>query len=565
MFKILESKILLKNESSKSFFCKLIKSDILFIFFLCILFIVVYRDFIFGTPVDSYRMLYYFHFAKSSILKFHSFPNWTLGYYTLTYTYDIFSTYEFFAMPETPVLTPFLALYFVSSIVTGEKISLALHLITGIVGIFAIGKLMKISRIGIVIMGISFFISDNLASQYTSGHINWKTIFYFPWIFYFFLKSFQSWKWLIPCALTNILILFEGGIHIFIWVNMFLAAYSFFSLIDSKKLKNLIYLGFLIMATSLVGSIKIIPMIHFFGHYTPPQEFYGDPRASVAPPYSLKNFWTAITTPNWGAEYANYIGIPLIIVFSLAILYGLKKCRPLVFTSLFFLLLTVEFHGVSLFKLIDSFPVLNTQRIPPRFFLMSLFGFGCLSGMFITEFSRYLKERLKRIKIPIIEMILIAFSILIFFDLNRVFQYWPNQCPHTQHFDYPPVSFSYNPSLIPDGEVEQKYAAPNYRIWRIKLKEDSKVLFRELEWKLYKNILKFKAFRRGKFEKLYPQNYNGSVAVLIPKDTKLLSMRYSSPYFYAGLIISVITAVLMAFICFKPYIFKRTKFKNISK
>lgn len=107
-------------------------------------------------------------------------------------------------------------------------------------------------------------------------------------------------------------------------------------------------------------------MLHFFGDYKLP-EVTSDPRAGVNPPYSLKEFLTALTTPNWGAEYCNYIGIPLIILFFFAFIFGIRANRAVLFTSLSFLLLTVRFDGFSLFHIIRKFPVLSTQRAPQIF------------------------------------------------------------------------------------------------------------------------------------------------------------------------------------------------------
>ncbi|MGQ9618457.1 MAG: hypothetical protein ACUVUG_05790 [Candidatus Aminicenantia bacterium] len=489
-------------------------------------------------------MIGYFHFAKKVLLDYRSFPHFMFGFSYIKLTYRQLYTYEYFSMPETPLLTPFIIIYFLMDYIRAERISLALHLIIGVLGIFTLGKHLKLSKIGIILWNILFFLSDNLISQYNSGHINWKTICFFPWVFYFYIKSYENKKFIFLSVLFNLLIIFEGGIHIFIWSNLFIGLYGLFVFIESRRILDLLIpLGFY-LSSFLLGSIKIVPMLHFFGGYKPPQ-ITSDPRGGVAPPYSLKDFFTALTTPNWGAEYANYIGILVLILFAISILFGLKRNRPVLFTSLFFTLLTLQFNGVSLFHLVRKFPILNSQRIPPRFFVVAIFGFGLLSALFVT----YLNERLKKSKraLYIFQIFLILLTFYIYLDLNRASSSWQRDCPSLGYPDQP-IFFNYSPKLHPEGKCIQEVSFPNYRAWKLKLKENSYAIFEWLDWNAYRNVIKFGIYRNGRFENIKPQSLNGILSVLIPKDARILTMKYDSPYFKTGFLISVFSMILGSFL-----------------
>ncbi len=156
-------------------------SEAFLIVFAIILVFFTYKIYIFQcTPREAERMLGYFHFAKKVILQYGSFPHFTWNFTQYRYTYEQFITYEYFSMPETPLLTPFIFIYFLPNIVASEKISLALHIIIGVLGIFALGKHFKLNKTGTLLWVSIWFLSDNLISQYNSGHINWKTIYLFP-------------------------------------------------------------------------------------------------------------------------------------------------------------------------------------------------------------------------------------------------------------------------------------------------------------------------------------------------------------------------------------------------
>lgn len=157
-----------------------------FLIFAILLIIYSYKTYIFQcTPHGAERMLGYFHFVKKVVIQYKSFPHFLLGFSPIKYTCDYFFTYEYFSLPETPLLTPFIFLYFLRDILISEKISLALHLIIGVLGIYVLGKNFKISKIGTLLWLFPFFLSDNLVSQYSCGHINWKTVYLFPWVFTF--------------------------------------------------------------------------------------------------------------------------------------------------------------------------------------------------------------------------------------------------------------------------------------------------------------------------------------------------------------------------------------------
>lgn len=524
--------------------------DYLLVVFTIFLVLFSWRKFIFFcSPIEAERMLGYYHFAKKVILQYHSFPQFLLGHSELRYTYEQFKTYEYFSFPETPLLTPFFVLFLFIDILTAEKFSLALHIFLGITGIFAIGKYLGLSREGTFFWALLFSHSANLVSMYASGHINWKTIFLFSLVFYFLLRAYENEKFVLLSSLMNLLILLEGGIHIFIWTNLFTGVFGIFHFLDSRKIGNLLILLKFFLFESLLGSVKIIPMIHFFGVYKPP-EFVIDPHGGIVPPYSLKDFFTALTTPFYGAEYSNYIGIFLILLFIFAIFYGLKSGRPILFTSIFFTLLTLKFDGVSLFYLLRKLPVLNTQRIPPRFFVMAIFGFGLLSGLMITHLQQKIKKTGKRAVI-LFEILLFVFLSYIYLDLNKVLNLFQRGC-NPLGFEESLIFFNYTPKIIPEGKCLQEFSKPNLRIWKLKLKEDAKAIFEELDWKLYKNVLKFEIYRNGKFKRIDSQPHDGSVSLKIPADANIMRMKYDSPYFKTGVAISLISLLILCFYLLMP-------------
>lgn len=390
-----------------------------------------------------------------------------------------------------------------------------------------------------------FFLTPRFVSHLSIGHIGWLTLAYLPWIFLFFLKSLEKFRFLPLAALLSALALLEGGQHIFIWINFLLGVYSIFLFVEKKKLKIFYNLIFFFLMEILFGAIKIFPMVHFFSSYK---------IASITPEYTFKTLWHALNTAFLNHDQGNYIGIIPIIIFIITIFYGIKRNTPIALTSLFFFLLSIKIWNISLFQLINKLPILYTQRVPPRFLIICFFLLSILSGLLFTDIAK-LTERLKpHFRIPII-LFLSALVIYTIFDLNMKSQRW-YRFLWKYHFEYGNLNFSnYLPTLLSKGKLETKFASPNIRIWKPKINQNSIAHFKELNYTLYKNIVKFKIFRKGKFERISPKNYEGAISILIPRDTQNLAMEYNSPYFYSGMLISILFLLFFFFYFF--YLLKK--------
>ncbi len=175
---------------------------------------------------------------------------------------------------------------------------------------------------------------------------------------------------------------------------------------------------------------------------------------------------------------------------------------------------------------------------------MALFGLGLLSALLLTHFQQKIKN--SKTGFMIFQIFMIFFTFYIYLDLSRVSSSWSKNC-NPLEFPDTPIYFNYSPLLIPEGRCTQKLSLPNHRNWKLKLKEDSTAVFEWLDWKSYRKIIKFRIYRNGRFENIDSKSYNGILSVFIPKDASLLEMRYSSPYFKVGALISVFSFLLINF------------------
>jgi|GEM_PF-2269307 len=521
-------------------FCR--RKNWLFIVFLLIFLIFTYKDVIFSKGVGSFDWYYkmiQFHSIKETILKFSQFPHWVYGYYTFMqftgwgYT---FSTFELFAQPETSVISPTIFFNLLFDLHTASNLTFLYYLIIGVIGFYFLGRYFLINNLGIFLININFFLGYRIAMHYTQGHPTWMTLVYAPWVLLFFLKSLETPKYLIFAIIIYSLTLLEGGQHVFIWIAIFLCIYSLVKGIETKNYK--IYTNLMIFFTLslLLSSIKLIPSIHFFSNYKPP---------IAIPPYNLNRLIFMLFDRRGGGdlgEHGNYIGVGLFIIFLISFLYGFLKHRSLACVALFFLLLSINIsHNYNLIDILRKFPFMASQRFIPRFMIMAFLSLSFLSALLISEVQKF-SQNLRKNKQFIIKILLFICIGYITYDLYTLCKEFQKRF-YGWRYESPPLSDYSKPLVVPTGKISLKFYSPNIRIYKIKTNEEALIIFKDLDLKLYKNILKWEVRKGKKWEKISPLMNSEFITLKIPKGITELKMIYNSLYFNVGLTISVITII----------------------
>jgi hypothetical protein len=168
------------------------------------------------TAVDWGKEISYFEILKQAFttgtIPWRSDPIIQLG------------TDRFLTIPEI-CFSPQILLLGVLEVKQFVVVNLLILYTVGFFGCLKLARRFNLSAFAFLFLIVLLNFNGYLTSRFAVGHQMWESIFYYPWFFYYlFLLSASpaDRKVVFKLALVLFLILLEGGIHQYVWCNMFL-------------------------------------------------------------------------------------------------------------------------------------------------------------------------------------------------------------------------------------------------------------------------------------------------------------------------------------------------------
>jgi len=212
-------------------------------------------------------------------------------------------------LPETCLSPEILSLRFIE-VPTFILLDTLLLFTIGLLGCRALACDRRFSVVGFSLLFLLFNFNGYISSRMAVGHRMWEAYFYLPWFFCFllrFLAQVDSRRSLIGVAAILVLILAQGGLHIYVWCLMLLGLLALFNLRLAGPL------AFSAISSVAVSAYRIIPGAFFFADFRKPF-VAGYPSLTVLLDalLSLKSFRTPVVGGTFGEagwwEYDLYIG-----------------------------------------------------------------------------------------------------------------------------------------------------------------------------------------------------------------------------------------------------------------
>ena len=304
-----------------------------------------------------------------------------------------------FQNSQVPSFTPFAFLHLFLDTPQAMKVSIILHYVIALGGMYVIGKrLFKINSFFLILVGAGIFVFNSFISlQLTEGHTWILPFAYIPFVFFFFEKYIKGRKKidLILSALGISLMIFEGGIYPVPLTVLFLILYSLFKSILTRNKDYFLALIELGLFSFLLSSIKLIPLYDYMSVY--PRHITGP---EMIPPGSLADIFLR-TEQHRGLilfkeqqygwhEYGCYVGVHLAILFVVSLVAplvsGKKKAAHitlLVCFLVFFMFFLGNVFPLAPYALLKSIPPFKSLHVSGRFviiltFIAALTVFGLL-------------------------------------------------------------------------------------------------------------------------------------------------------------------------------------------
>ena len=177
---------------------------------------------------DWDQHLFYHAVPRASLLKYKQFPLWNP--YNCGGIVDL-------ANPQSRVLSPTFLFILLFDVPRGIKIDIWIHLIIGMFGVYKLTRYLNLNKDAAMLSSFIFNINSMFALPLTVGMTWFISVSYLPWVFHFYLKSLNHFKYACYSGLFLALMFFNGGAYPLVVTITFLALHSFLLFINhlSKK------------------------------------------------------------------------------------------------------------------------------------------------------------------------------------------------------------------------------------------------------------------------------------------------------------------------------------------
>ncbi len=501
-----------------------------------------------------------------SLLEYGQFPFWNpyLGGGNILFHH-----------PEVLVLSPFMLLYLIFGAVVGLKLQVLICYFLGFWGSYKLFQELGISAFGSVLSVIIYYGSVYFALHFAEGHMPFTHFCFLPWFIYFLLRSTQNRKNILYAAFSLMLMILGNGAAVpFLYTVTFAGLYFLFDAVEKKQFNRLINFCIATILGVFFSAVKFLPMVIYLWQ----NKWKGNPGESV--PFSglssvffgwnqsiyannfTNQFW------NWH-EYGAYLS-PLAIGLILFLLWKHLKIHIIwVLLLLVFLSLGMGDYGtLSPWTILTHFPGYSSIRCSGRFFQFVLLASAVLTGFGFDMLREKLVSKnlfLKNCSYLLALLIISTNLVLVFPIMSEGFK---EKVPDIQRspifrqvVDEKPQAYknylankgslvtpwlsAYHPSrglvdaqnnvapeYILNGQatIEKRLYAQNEISYKLRAKTSGEILFGmgyDIGW--------------SSNSENQPYSTNDLLTMTFPKGDSEILLTYQTPYFYTGLLISLLS------------------------
>ena len=332
---------------------------------------------------------FYHAVPRETVLRYWQFPLWN--------PYQCGGN-VMLANPQSTFLSPSFLLVLLFGVIPGLKLSVLVHVVIGMYGMYRVGATLGLPRTGRIASAFIFMLNGAFASHAALGHTTFLPIAFIPWVFDAYLRSFDDLRYVVPAAVFSALMVFGGGVYPFIFTMLFLVVHAVLKAVQLRSTTPLQATLGVLALTFLVASVKLVPLIEVQLErslerrvdpgYTLPLlalAFVEDELNTSDLPYGISPdqvyFWH---------EYYAYIGYLGLAASLLGAVLSLGDRWPLVAACLVIIMLSFGTNAfIDIWRPAHALPVVRSLRVPSRLNMMFLFCFGIFTGRAFSSLRRW--------------------------------------------------------------------------------------------------------------------------------------------------------------------------------
>jgi hypothetical protein len=314
-------------------------------------------------------------------------------YYTLSHFHQVpfWNPYRCGGMsmlgnPESGIVTPFIALYFLFGLMPGMILEIYLHLALAFAGGYVLGRELGLKPLPSIVLAAIFPSSSWLPLHIGGGaHLNFLPAAYFAWILALLLSTCRTRRWF-PAALSGLvcaLTLTEGN-YTFLYAALLVAMFALAISVLRLSIRPLLAAG--VIGAFAVGfaSLKLIPVAGWMAIH--PRD-YGASWIWVSD--ALKSIFSrnqdvfrTPTGPVQFTEFGGYISAPFALLAIVGIIAGGSDIVVWVIGAIFFFMLFLGDYGPhALITYVHLIPLGRNLGLCGRWVIPLVFCIGVLAAI----------------------------------------------------------------------------------------------------------------------------------------------------------------------------------------
>jgi hypothetical protein len=250
---------------------------------------------------DWEKETYTLEFLKSAIhhgsavpLSFTTIPQTIASYPAL------FQSASYWGNPEVPTLSPFVLFLGWTPVPVFLKLSFFAHLVLGAVGVFFVGRRLGLRTVTTIFLFVLVILNPWLLQHLAIGYTPWITLCYVPLVVASLLGP-VTLGWFLTGTLADSLILYEGGLHLFLWLNATIVLVALALAALRRSLSHAPGVGLLLLGTAVLALPKLVAINGAYGGWNRPIQ------SSYAGARDLWGLLTDTTTPFYELPQAYHV------------------------------------------------------------------------------------------------------------------------------------------------------------------------------------------------------------------------------------------------------------------
>jgi len=489
-----------------------------------------------------------------------------------------------FAHPEVGIFSPFFVFILLFGAIGGLKLQVMLVYFIGFWGSWLFARQLGLGKISSYLVSFVYFGSSYFALHFSAGHMPFTHFCFLPWFVYFLLKTNENRKYLLGGALSMALIVLGNGAAIpFLYSCFFAGVFILLFSIEQKNYQYLKYYFIAVLAGLLLSAVKFIPMyieLSQFPWAGKPDDFTPlEILPAIFFSFDQYIFRELGTGFNWTwHEYGAYISPVVILIAIIGLIYKFRKTRLWIVTAVFFFVFGLgSFSDYSLWNLFMNLPGFSSIRVPSRAFQFVVLSIAIIAGFGLDYIITKLKDTVPSIKyiaIGLVGLILFGNFLVNLPSFNTIDYKLPTLQTFNKDFRHEigdandiyrifqrnrgslmaPWLSAYKESrglVSQSNQVAMEYImsgklqvvsrnyTPNIIEYEIAPTSDGNIIF---------GIGYDKGWSSTDGRELFEEH--GLVATKFKTTDKIITLTYTTPWFYTSLIISVLTLLIFLLILF---------------